>query len=421
MAKGKPQAPAFEVGDVVNFLGYSEEVPEEDQNLVVGQSYTVVDIDTENESVIVEIDNPDFNPKKKESEDNSRTLQVDVFFDEVAIAADDEPEEAPKAKAKPAAVKAATKPVAKAKPAAKALPEEEASEEDEPEDEPEEAPKAKAAAKPAKATTKPAKAATKPVAKGKAATKTAAKGKGKVKAAPVEKEEVDPYPALAEEDGEILELIEGVEGEELIELAREVAEDSAAVDYKLGGILYHLRLGKAYQEAGNEYAEKGGFGLFIKEKLNIEYRKAMYLIDIYYKFNLFGIDAEKVRELGWTKCSRIASVMTEHNADELVELAEESTLADLSDTIKETYSKTSVATGEKRKKITFKFRLWEDQADAVKGILEGVTEQMGFKDPAEAFEHIVVEWAAEHYEPAKKSKAKTRTAAAGKATAQARA
>lgn len=415
MAKGKPQAPAFEVGDVVNFLGYSEEVPEEDQNLVVGQSYTVVDIDAENESVIVEIDNPDFNPKKKESEDNSRTLQVDVFFDEVALAEEDVPEEAPKAraKAKPAAVKAvdktAAKPTAKAKQAA---PEDDA--EDEPEEEPEEAPKAKAKAKPVKATTKPA-------AKGKTTTKAAVKSKGKAKAAPAEKEEVDPYPALAEEDGEILELIEGVDGEELIELAREVAEDSAAVDYKLGGILYHLRLGKAYQEAGKEYTEKGGFGLFIKDKLNIEYRKAMYLIDIYYKFNLFGIDAEKVRELGWTKCSRIASVMTEHNADELIELAEESTLADLSDTIKETYSKTSVATGEKRKKITFKFRLWEDQADAVKGILEGVTEQMGFKDPAEAFEHIVVEWAAEHYEPAKKSKAKTRAAATGKAPAQARA
>jgi hypothetical protein len=421
MAKGKPQAPAFEVGDVVNFLGYSEEVPEEDQNLVVGQSYTVVDIDTENESVIVEIDNPEFNPKKKESEDNSRTLQVDVFFDEVAIAADDEPEEAPKAKAKPAAAKAATKPAAKPTAKAKrAAPEEddEDTAEGEPEEEPEEAPKAK----PVKATAKPAaKATTKPAAKGKTTTKAAVKSKGKAKAAPAEKEEVDPYPALAEEDGEILELIEGVDGEELIELAREVAEDSAAVDYKLGGILYHLRLGKAYQEAGKEYTEKGGFGLFIKDKLNIEYRKAMYLIDIYYKFNLFGIDAEKVRELGWTKCSRIASVMTEHNADELIELAEESTLADLSDTIKETYSKTSVATGEKRKKITFKFRLWEDQADAVKGILEGVTEQMGFKDPAEAFEHIVVEWAAEHYEPAKKSKAKTRAAATGKATAQARA
>lgn len=378
MAKGKQQKPAFAVGDSVKFIGYSEQVPEEDQLLTVDSVYEVVDVDADEESVVVEIDNPDFNPKKKESESNSRVVRVDVFFDEIELHSDDEgaggSEEAAEAEK---AEKAAAKP-------AKAA--------------------AKTAAKPAKAA---AKTATKPVAKGKAAAKgkPVAKGKAAAKGKEVENEEADPYPALDEEDGEILELINGAD---LIELAQEVAEDSAAMDYKLGGILYHIRLDKAYQEVDPQYAATGGFGLFIKDKLNIEYRKAMYLIDIYYKFNLFGIDAEKVRELGWTKCSRIASVMTEDNAEELVELAEESTLADLADTIKESYSRATASVGEKRKKITFKFRLWEDQADSVRAILDGVTEQMGFKDPADAFEHIVVEWAAEHFEATKKSKAKTR-------------
>ena len=396
MAKAQKPAP-YAVGDMVEFLGYSEETPESEQLLAVGTIYEVVEVEAVNEAVVVELENPDFNPKKKESEANAKMIRVDVFFDEVQLADGDgeagAEAEAEAEEAKPAPTRA------KAKPAVAA-------------------PAAKAAAKPAaKAATKAAAPAAKPAAKaatkGKAAAKPAAKGK----AAAVEVEE-DKYPALADEDADILELVEG--SEDLVSLAQELSEDSAALDYRLGGVLYHIRLGKAYQAVDKRYEENGGFGLFMKEQLNIEYRKAMYLIDIYYKFNLYGIDAAKVSELGWTKCSRIAAVMDGDNAEELVELAADSTLSDLSDTIKESYSKAAAtpASGERRKKIAFKFRLWEDQAESVKAILQGVTEQMGFKDPGDAFEHIITEWAAEHFSQAKKGKAATRAQGAARGAAR---
>lgn len=193
-----------------------------------------------------------------------------------------------------------------------------------------------------------------------------------------------------------------------------MVNDAEVLNYKLGGILYHLRLGKSYQEVDKKYAVKGGWQLFIEEQIpGLGYRKAMNLIDIYYEVNLHGIDPAKVQQIGWAKMAKIAQVMTAENADELVELAETSTVAVLTDTIKESYKEVGSTAGEKRKKIMFKFRLWEDQATGVDEIIKATQESMGFKDPSDAFEHIVMEWAAEHPLEPKKAAAK----APAKATA----
>lgn len=409
MAKAKAK---FNVGGTVKFLGYQDEVPADEQVLEEGKVYTVVEVNPEDKSLVLETENPDFNPKKKESESNPQTLMVDVFEDEVEEAdedeseeetEEDEAEEAPKAKAAPA----------KAKAKAKAAPAEEEAEEEEEE----EAPKAKAKAK--------AAAKAKPAAKAAAKAKPAAKAKvAEKKAAPSSKaekpEEVEQYPALESEDEEITALVEGAES--VLELAEELVEEGAELDYKLGGVLYHVRLSKEYQSLDARYAENGGFGLYVKERLNVEYRKAMYLIDIYYKFNLFGIDAEKVKEIGWTKASKIAAVMSEDNAEELVELAEKSTVADLQDTIKEDYVEKggSKTAGEKKKRVTFKFRLFEDQASLVTEVLNTVAKDMGVKDLSAAFEHIVAEWAAENLNLKPAAKAKTAAKPAAKAAAPAK-
>lgn len=409
MAKAK-----FAKGNMVVFKGYSEDVAEDEQFLTEGETYEVADVNAAEKTLGIEIENPDFNPKKKESDTNSKTLMVDVFFDEVEMAEDaegeEEEEEAPKAKAKPAS-KTAAKPAAKAKAKAKDEEEEEETEgegDDEEEEEEAPAPKSKAAAK------------AKPAAKGKAKAETKGKGKAAAKPKkeePEEKDESEALPPLENEDEDIVELVNGAD--DIVALAAELVEDSAALDYKLGGVLYHTRLGKAYQEVDAKYAEKGGWQLFIDEQLpGLGYRKAMHLIDIYYKFNLFGIDAAKVQELGWTKCSKIAQVMTEENAEELVELAESSSVAELNDTIKESYKEVGGTAGDKRRKVAFKFRLWEDQAAGVQDTIAAVQEAMGFKDPSDAFEHIVMEWAAEH-PVEKKAKAKVAAKTEAKAAAPA--
>lgn len=391
-----------EKGSMIVFAGYAE-APEPGMDLLVeGEKYEVVEVNTKDKAVVVRVDNPDFNAKKKESEENPKTILLDVFEEEFEV-----PEEAP-AKSRG---KTAAKPAAKGK--AKAEPEPEPEDEEEPEEAPAPKTKAKPAAKSA------AKATTKPAAKGKAAAP--AKGKVRAKAKPEKEESADPYDDLSEddEDEEILGLVN--EADDILELAKEVVEEAAATEYKLGGILFHVRKSGAYKELDKRYAEKGGFNLYVLEELNVEYRKAMYLIDIYYKTSKFGLDAERVSAIGWAKAAKIAAVMDEGNAEELLDLAEKNTVADLVENIKTSYKEVGATKGEKKQLKIFKFRLFEDKAVGVEEVLNSVASAMSYKTLDEAFEHIVMEWAAEHpvtkEAPAAKGKSKAAPTKAGKARA----
>lgn len=412
---------AFKVGQLVKFLGYSEDVAEAEQVLTEGENYTIVEVNPEEEMVAFEVENPDFNPKKKVSEDNAKTVVVEVFFDEVGDADDDEEEEEEEKPAKKVAAKKA--------PAKKAKQEEEEDDDEDEGDEEEEAPAPKkTAAKkaPAKKVAKveeddeeeeeapaPKKAPAKKTAAKATAKKAPAKAatKGKAPTKEEKAEESDELAPLENEDEDIVALVEGAEN--ILELASELVEEGAELDYRLGGVLYHVRLSKEFQNLDDRYKENGGFGLYVKEHLNIEYRKAMYLIDIYYKFNMYGIAADKVKEIGWTKAAKIAAVMTDDNAEDLVELAEQNTVADLQDTIKEQYVAGKGAGTEKKKRVTFKFRLFEENATVVTEILEEAAQTLGTKDLAAVFEHIVTEWGAEYLntKPKKSAKAPTKTAA----------
>lgn len=403
-------------GDTIVFKGYSDEVGEDEQYMTEGEEYQILDVvetNDDDQSVTVLVKNPKFNPKKKESEANPSDVQIVLFEEEFEV------KKASKAAAKPAA-KAATKPAAKGKKAAEVEAEDadDAEEDADAEEEAEEAPAPKAKAK-----GKPAKAEAKPAAKGKADTKAKGKTPAKSKAKPVKEapaEDVDPYADL-EEDQESESIVEMVnEAEDLLELAKEVVEEESAVAFKLGGILFHVRKSGAYKELDARYAEKGGFNLYVMEQLNVEYRKAMYLIKIYYTTCKYGLDADRISAIGWAKAAKIAEVMNEETAEELLELAESSTVADLTDNIKVNYKEVGGVKGEKKKLRIFKFRLFEENGEAVATTLEAAAAALGFKKLDDAFEHIVMEWAAEH--PVSKPKAsttKTTKAAPAKATAKA--
>ena len=134
MAKSK-----FPVGSQVVFLGYEEDTPEDARVLEAGETYTVFEDNPGDNSIAIQIDNPDFNPKKKVSDENSKQIIVDVFYEEVKAA----PAKAAKAKAKAEEVEdededeAEEAPAPKSKAKTKAAPKDE-DDEDEDEDEDEE-------------------------------------------------------------------------------------------------------------------------------------------------------------------------------------------------------------------------------------------------------------------------------------------
>lgn len=400
-AKQAKQAPApapapetdaveLEVGQQAKFLGYGEDVPEAERVLTEGETYEIVgfteqDGDDPGGDPIVKAPNPDFNAKKKEHPDtNPKFIEVQVFAEELEIEAEAEAE--PEAEAAPA-------------PAAK-----------------------KAPAKTAPAKT-PAKAAEKaPAGKKVAAAKKTAKAE---EPAP---EPVDPdaVPELESEDADVLALVDG--SEDLIATAQELDANVATSEYQLGGILYHIKKDKLHHaltdDKGNvltEYAEKGGWEKFLTDYFNIEYRKAQWLLEIYIHFNQAGVTdaAAKVAQIGWTKAKTIAKELTKEgaNVEDLLTLAEENTVADLVTAIRDSEHVGGTA-GEKKKRLTLKFRYLEADAATVEQGLEAVKDAVGLKDIGEALLHLVTEYIAEHGGAATKAAAPAQKTAAKAAPAK---
>ena len=372
----------IKVGQLVTFTGFTdadEDMPDNGDLLVEGEDYEVSAVNDhgkdEEESYHILADNPDYDSKKRKSKNNTPTIPVDVFANEIAALEDEDEEEA----------------------------EEEVEEE---------APVTKKAPAKKKTTAKKP-AAKKPAAKKKTpAKKPAAKKKTKLKETEEDAPKVEAEKGMIilqehEEDETVLAMIE--ESEDICELAKEQCEENAHADYTLGGILYHVRTSGEYKELEEEYAANKGFALYCEEELGLKYRKAMYLIDIYTKFNRFNISGEKVGELGWTKSSVIAGAMNDDNAEELIELAEESTVTQLKDSISESYSTKGASAGEKVKRVGFRFSLVEDAGAAIAETFQAAKEMLNVDNDNDVFEHIVNEWALEHLN-VKKARGKKKAA-----------
>ena len=122
-----------------------------------------------------------------------------------------------------------------------------------------------------------------------------------------------------------------------------------------------------------------------------------------------------ISAIGWAKAAKIAAVMTEDTAEELLELAETNTVVDLVENIKTSYKEEGGTKGTKQLVKIFKFKLLQDSANAIEEILTAVAAAMSFQSVDQAFEHIVSEWALEH--PVGGQSGKTVARAAAKATA----
>ncbi len=391
-SKAKAKKPAFEQGQEVVFTGFTaeseDEYPDNAELLEEGEVYEVAQI-TESEdnetAFLLRAENPEFDPDSRQSKKNPSHILVDVFADEISgdVPESDEEEEEDED-----------------------VEDEEDEEDEDEEDEEEEEPARKVTKKKGKKKAKAKK-------KGKAKKKTKKK-KGKkisTRADDEDEEEVDPdlkdmiILTEEEEDQEILELVNAAD--DVVELAQEYAEEAMATDYKLGGILYHVKISKAYKEVNKgAYSGKGGWADFVSNELNLEYRKAQYLVDIYAKFNKYGVGGDVVAELGWTKAAQVSRVMDEGNAAELVELAQASSVEDLKDTVRETYAVKGGTPGERVKRITLKYRLAEEAGQIIAEYMNAAAESLGYDNPSEVFQHVITEWAEEHLDVAVTRKAK---------------
>lgn len=481
-----------EVGQEVTFVGLADpESPVEfSEFLEEGHAYVVDSVnepEDDDPSVTVRVANPKFNPRKPVTEKNTEYFLVDLFEDEFEVspaeggeqeAGDDQPIDYADVKVGDLVAVATqdgehlglvtkkgrggsltltietdegdTEMLIKGSDIEAIYPAEEAEVEVEaPEKAPEpvkpatttkQEPGAKAeTAKPAgklvgkakteKKTEKKTEAKGKLVSAGKAVAKRGRPAKDAVPAEEVD-EDLKGIVILneSEEDEEVLGLVRENE-DTLCDMAQEMAEEAAQREFTLGGILYHVRIGKKFRQiADGAYDKVGGWNEYVEKELKIGYRKAMYLIEIYTSFSKAGVSGEVVAQIGWTKAQQIAKVLESGNAEALIEAAENSTVEELKTTISTDFAKVGADTRPKVKRTTLKFRLLEERGVLVTGYLEQAVKHFGItgKDAlSEALERIITEWAVENLE-VKAQQTATRTGravgrAAGRAQAAARA
>lgn len=346
-AKSAPAEEAVVVGSFVDFLGYGDEVPENERMLEKDHSYEVIELtDT---GYVVKFDNPDFDSKKKvDADKNPQTLETEVFPTEVKLGTAPE-----------GAVKTPTATSTKVKGG--------------------KAPKAPAPVVEKVKAEKPAKAPKPPK-------------EPKVVVDP------DALPELAaeQEDADVLAIVN--ESEDLVADAQELEGNIGKNEYHLGGVLYHIKKSGSYKELNPLYTENAGFAAFLNDYMNVDYRKAQHLIDIYVTFSQLGIPnpAEKVAEIGWTKASKITKPMREEGAvaDDLLKLATENTVADLSIAIKDQSVEVGGTKGEVKKRVTLKLRFFEEDGTSVMSIIQSAKVQQSLSSDEEALQFILEDWAA---------------------------
>lgn len=126
----------------------------------------------------------------------------------------------------------------------------------------------------------------------------------------------------------VVQEIGSLSAAEAIEAIPALLDGADSNYFKLGGYLSFISLNKFYEAEGYET-----FKAFVETKYGLQYRKAMYWIQIYDKLIESGVPWAKVKAVGWTKLKDLALILTLENVDEWVERALGSTVHQLQEAI----------------------------------------------------------------------------------------
>lgn len=169
--------------------------------------------------------------------------------------------------------------------------------------------------------------------------------------------------------------------------------DTIEHDYfRLGGVLSAIQAGGWFMDKGHET-----FRAFVEAEAGVEYRKGMYLIEIYNGLVESGVSWDQVKHLGWTKLSVLAKILSPENVDAWVDVAENLTVLQLREHIKESTKGESAAmspeVSEKSSSTTtMTFKLHADQKTTVREALDKAKHESGTEFDAVALEAMALDF-----------------------------
>lgn len=205
------------------------------------------------------------------------------------------------------------------------------------------------------------------------------------------KSEVKPTPVVQIKDMvSVTEAISG-NGGDALRAAKALVDRAEQTDMTLGGVLRSIHETGIFKTLG--YDGKRGFDDYVEKTLGILSRKARYLMSIYTKFAMLGVDEAKLNEIGWSKAkelARIPDAELKKDFNKLTKLAKEKSRDDLIGHIKTKYE--VVTRGEQVQTKSFSFRLAEADGHTVEEGLKEACTAIGEQDNNKALAHIVGEW-----------------------------
>ena len=163
--------------------------------------------------------------------------------------------------------------------------------------------------------------------------------------------------------------------------------------FKLGGVLSAIQENNWWADTGY-----GKFSDFIPGEFGLQYRKAMYLIEIYDGLVEADIPWSKVSGIGWTKLKELAKILTTENVDYWVERANNLSTLNLIEEVKAYKANGLSADGttapDSTGVSTITFKVHPDQKESILQAIEQALEEANTEFKGVALEAICLNYLA---------------------------
>lgn len=205
-------------------------------------------------------------------------------------------------------------------------------------------------------------------------------------------ETVKTKPAKAKKETDlIVQLvaeISNMSAEDAISAVPDLLNGADENHFKMGGVLSIIQANKFFKTD-----EFDNFKDFVEAKFGLQYRRAMYWIQIYGSLVESGVPWDKVKDVGWTKLRDLASILTLDNVDEWVARAMDLTTIQLQDAIAKAKAGTLPSSGTeiteaKSTTTTFTVKVHPDQKETIRSALDKAKKESDTEYDGTALENV---------------------------------